>query len=194
MSWRSFFASDADDRSAIGDRQSFVSTKTMLIAAAFLFLTVVLALLRPGIDRDDKVVSGTYRTEQAGHMVPHDSEVTRADVSLIDLSDLSAAEAISRQLRVPVRQTEERGTGTHDLHSLTAAVLEGFGHRVSKEDRLQSMLVQALTEMQSNAYIDARLNTALAQQEFVVPVPLRMNDGRLNTNALLTALVRQSRG
>ena len=119
--------------------------------------------------------------------------MTRADASLLDLQSLSASEAVSQQLRQPIRLTDTDARHT-DLRSLTAAVLIGFGHTPGDGDRLQALLVQALTEGQSNAYIDALLNTAAARGEFTMPRQLTTASGRLDTETLLIALVHQSRG
>lgn len=166
--------------------------KMLLIAAAFLTVTIGLVLLQPGVDpeEDVAVVDPVLPTFAP---TPHETtEVTRADASLLDLDGLSASEAVSRQLRQPIRLTDT-GVQHRDLRTLTAHVLQGFGHDVHDDDRLHALLVQALTEGQSNAYIDALLNTAAARGDFAPPTQLRMASGRLNTPALLAALVRQSR-
>ncbi|WP_299618663.1 hypothetical protein [uncultured Tateyamaria sp.] len=164
--------------------------KMLLIAAAFLMVTIGLVLLQPGQEPDVDVADPI--APLLSDPAPDATEVTRADASLLDLDGLSASEAVSRQLRQPIRLTET-GVKHRDLRTLTADVLQGFGHTVHDGDPLHALLVQALTEGQSNAYIDALLNTALARGDFKLPTQLRLTSGRLNTPALLAALVRQSR-
>ena len=177
-----------------GDDPSASNIKMMLIAAAFLMVTIVLILLQPGMqvadDRDlaivDPMPAQTPPTEP-------ETQVTRADASLLGLETPQVSVAVSRQLRQPIRLTDADASRS-DLRSLTATVLAGFGYPVGPNDRLQALLVQALTEGQSNAYIDALLNTAAARGEFEPPVQLQMASGRLDTNTLLLALVRHTQG
>lgn len=165
--------------------------KMLLIATAFLLVTIGLILLQPGPATDPVQDYAAVSTSDA--VTELDAEVTRADASLLDVQRVSASEAVSRQLRQPIRLTDTDARHT-DLRSLTSAVLIGFGHTPGQNDRLQGLLVQALTEGQSNAYIDALLNTAAARGEFALPRQLTTAAGRLDTETLLMALVRQSQG
>ncbi|WP_415404873.1 hypothetical protein [Tateyamaria sp. SN3-11] len=167
--------------------------KMLLIAVAFLTVTIGLILLQPGTDPDTVTdFAETTPTldveEDAGA-----GEVSRSDASLLQIETVSASEAVSRQLRQPIRLTDTDASRS-DLRSLTAVVLADFGHVVTQGDRLHALLVQALTEGQSNAYIDALLNTAAARGEFEPPRQLEMSSGRLDTETLLIALVRYARG
>lgn len=175
-----------------GGADGSANLKMLVIAAAFLMVTIGLVLLQPGVDPEaaPQVAETTVTVPVTPATTP---EVTRADASLLDLENLSASEAVSRRLRQPIRLTDT-SAGRTDMRTLTATVLAGFGHEVRDGDRLQSLLVQALTEGQSNAYIDALLNTAAARGDFTTPVQLRLTSGRLNTPALLSALVRQAQG
>ncbi|WP_299044957.1 hypothetical protein [uncultured Tateyamaria sp.] len=166
--------------------------KMLLIAAAFLVVTIGLILLQPGPATAPVQDVANVPLSSVGSDEP-EPEVTRADASLLDIRSLPASEAVSRQLRQPIRLTDTDARHT-DLRSLTAAVLIGFGHTPQQDDRLQALLVQALTEGQSNAYIDALLNTAAARGEFALPRQLTTAAGRLDTETLLMALVRQSQG
>ncbi|MEM8655128.1 MAG: hypothetical protein AAGF36_10320 [Pseudomonadota bacterium] len=165
--------------------------KLLLIATAFLLVTIGLILLQPDGAQTPAPQIADVQTE--GPAVEPEAAVTRADASLLDLKAVSASEAVSRQLRQPIRLTDTDARHT-DLRSLTTAVLTGFGHSPQQDDRLQTLLVQALTEGQSNAYIDALLNTAAARGEFDVPRQLTTTAGRLDTETLLMALVQQSQG
>ena len=166
--------------------------KMLLIAAAFLVVTIGLILMQPGA-ATDPVQRVAAEAVVAAPSAAAEPEVSRADTSLLDLSGVSVSEAVSRQLRQPIRLTDTDARHT-DLRSLTVGVLAGFGHTVQAGDRLQALLVQALTEGQSNAYIDALLNTAAARGEFDVPRQLMTGAGRLDTETLLIALVHQSQG
>jgi hypothetical protein len=80
------------------------------------------------------------------------------------------------------------------LHKLTASVLTDFGYAPRPGDRLHQLLVQALADNQSDAYVDALLNTAAGRGEFAIPLGLQAVDGRLNTEALLYVVrVRKAR-
>lgn len=190
-----FKRKDADVSSPQGadapDEYSSSNMKMLLIATAFLLVTIGLIILQPG--PATAPVQEFATAPVADTVIEPETEVTRADASLLDIQSLSASEAVSRQLRQPIRLTDTDARHT-DLRSLTSAVLIGFGHTPVQGDRLQSLLVQALTEGQSNAYIDALLNTAAARGEFELPRQLTTAAGRLDTETLLMALVRQSQG
>ncbi|WP_299139307.1 hypothetical protein [uncultured Tateyamaria sp.] len=187
-------AAKQPESSAIDDPASTSNIKMLLIATAFLLVTIGLILLQPGTDPSTQHATAVDTPVPAVEQVDDiDAQVSRSDASLLELDTLSASEAVSRQLRQPIRLTDTDASRS-DLRSLTATVLAGFGHQVQNGDRLQSLLVQALTEGQSNAYIDALLNTAAARGEFKPPIQLQMSSGRLDTETLLLALVRYARG
>lgn len=171
------------------EEYSSSNIKMLVIAATFLVVTNGLILMQPG----GPTVEDQPFAETAIGDVEDEAEVTRADTSLLAPQPLSASEAVSRQLRQPIRLTDTDARHT-DLRSLTGIVLIGFGHTPAEDDRLQALLVQALTEGQSNAYIDALLNTAAARGEFKLPRQLTTAAGRLDTETLLMALVSQSQG
>jgi len=175
------------------DPASTSNIKMLLIATAFLLVTIGLILLQPGADPATQTAAIVETPAPTLEQVDdEDAHVSRSDASLLALNGLSASEAVSRQLRQPIRLTDTDASRS-DLRGLTATVLAGFGHTVQEDDRLQSLLVQALTEGQSNAYIDALLNTAAARGEFTPPHQLQMTSGRLDTETLLLALVRYAR-
>jgi len=192
MDWREDSAPEGGQPVGIDGPDPSANFKMLLIAAAFLMVTIGLVLLQPGVDPDAEAEVAQAALPIDAVTVPQSSEVTRADASLLDLDAVPASEAVSQQLRQPIRLSDTGG-GHRDLRSLAADVLQGFGHPVEEGDRLHGLLVQAITEGQSNAYIDALLNTAAARGDFTPPTQLRLTSGRLNTPALLEALVRQSR-
>ena len=173
-------------RSALSrDDPSMSNIKMLSIAAAFLLVTIGLILMQPGFDPDVDHASAEAPEQPLSETA---SDVTRADASLLSIEAPSASQAVSRQLRQPIRLTDTDANHS-DLRALTANVLAGFGYTAGPGDRLHTLLVQALTEGQSNAYIDALLNTAAARGEFVPPRNLQMSSGRMDTNRLLAALV-----
>ncbi len=129
---------------------------------------------------------------QAPAVTP-EPEVSRADASLLELRQAVYSRDASHLLRQPIAGGVA-GDQFIDLPKVTTSVLAGFGYRVRAGDRLHALLVQALAEQKSNAYIDALLNTAAARGEFVPPFQLRTSTGRLDTQTLLQAILRQARG
>ena len=168
----------------VDDARSSANITVLLIAVVFLFVTIGLLLIVPNDP------SPTF-AEAANTPAPvDDAEVSRSEASLLELETLPAAEAVSRQLRQPIRLTDSNAN-RNDLNKLTTSVLTDFGYIPVQDDRLLGLLVQALSEGQSNAYIDALLNTAAARGEFTPPRQLLLRSGRMDTNTLLHALVRQ---
>ena len=94
---------------------------------------------------------------------------------------------MSKLLRQPIRLNG----ATRNIRALSREVLAKFGYNASVGDRLHGLLVQALAEGQSDAYIDALLNTAVTRGDFRAPVALTMSSGRFNTDVLLQELVVQ---
>ncbi|WP_299147195.1 hypothetical protein [uncultured Tateyamaria sp.] len=170
------------------DDPSLSNIKMLSIAAVFLLVTIGLIVMQPGIDPEMDQASAEAPQQPLSGTT---SEVTRADASLLALEAPSASQAVSRQLRQPIRLTDTDANHS-DLRALTANVLAGFGYTAGPGDRFHTLLVQALTEGQSNAYIDALLNTAAARGEFVPPRKLQMSSGRMDTNRLLAALVNKA--
>lgn len=172
----------------LADDRSSSNIRMLLIATAFLFVTIGLILILPSDDQQaPRQLAETQDTPMA------EAQVSRAEASLLTLDSLPASEAVSRQLRQPIRLTDSNANRS-DLRKMAAAVLADFGHMPQPGDRLLTLLVQALSEGQSNAYIDALLNTAAARGEFAPPRQLLMATGRMDTETLLIALVRQVQG
>ena len=218
MVWRT---DDAPQRgfqdNAVRAGGSPVLVKLMLMAVTFLLVVVGLILLQPRpepdaladdaapIDHAAPIVEGVAASapmptpaplpvadpEPAQMPVPvvEEPEVTRAAASLLELQREYASEEASDLLRRP-----EYGARDTDLSRLTSDVLAAYGHDVAPGDRLHTLLVQALANRKSDAYIDALLNTAAARGEFIPPEPLRLPSGRLDTPRLLGSLVARAHG
>jgi hypothetical protein len=196
MGWRNFTASwfaTSGDAEAEGVSSNM---KLMVIAAAFLLVTIGLIVMQPArgpsqhATLGEPIIAPTAalidETAQAsGYDAPSpDQDVTRASTSLLSVNQTGAIEDVSKMLRQPIRLNGQR----NDLRQLAKTALQGFGHITVPNDKLYSLLVQALAEGQSNAYIDALLNTAAGRGEFTVPVALQSASGRLDTDTLLQAL------
>lgn len=170
------------------DDGSSTNIKMLLCASAVLCVTIGLILIIPD---DDAPEPPQLAVTPEAPVV--EAEVSRSDASLLSFDSLPASEAVSRQLRQPIRLTDSDANRS-DLRMMTALVLADFGHAPHHDDPLLRLLVQALSEGQSNAYIDALLNTAAARGDFTPPRQLVMTTGRMDTETLLVALVRQVQG
>jgi hypothetical protein len=154
------------------------NVRMLAIVSFFLIIAILLMILRPGYDavaKTDSVIE---------EVAP---EVTRTDLRLLDAPGAQVSERLSQPILV-----EEQRAATLDLKALTTRALRQFGHSPGSDDRLRALLVDALERRQSDAYIDALLNTAAARGEFVVPRRLRNANGRLETQRLLEAIVMQT--
>lgn len=193
MDWRNVIASwfaapmDAEDEGVSSNM------KLMVIAAAFLLVTIGLIVMQPARGPSQQTALGDPINAPTAAMVneagqydtPASSQdVTRSSTSLLSVNQSEITGDVSKMLRQPIRLNGQR----NDLRQLTKTALEGFGHTAGPDDKLYGLLVQALAEGQSNAYIDALLNTAAGRGEFSVPVALQAASGRLNTDTLLHGL------
>ena len=132
----------------------------------------------------------------AGTFAPQSEDapdrVSRADTDLIVLpSPIRGirAEPASALLRAPLRITDKKAHA-HDLGRLIAQGLAQFGYEVDAGDKLHSLLLQVLAEGQSDAYVDAAVNAALARGDFAGPKQLITPSGALDTDRLLDIIVR----
>ena len=201
MSWRNSNAPWLDESTDPQAEGVSTNMKLMLIAAAFLAVTIGLILMQPGstpqlVAQNEVIDAPTAATvtEPARVIAPEPeqsaAQVTRSSTSLLSVEGGQLEEDVSKMLRRPIRLDGQQ----NDIRILAKTALAGFGHTAAPGDPLYDLLVQALAERQSNAYIDALLNTAAGRGEIVVPVALRTANGRLDTNALLhgvAGLVRQ---
>lgn len=210
MVGRTWTASAQDHPDSGGQVGSTVVVKVLLVVVVFLLVTLGLVLMQPRPDPGAVVVSVDVQPEAlpvvepgivatpppepatSQEIVP-ETEVTRAAASLLELRQQLASRETSHLLRRPVAGLAPDARHL-DLPRLVTDVLTGFGYEVVPNDRLHVLLVQALADQKSDAYIDALLNTALARDEFEPPARLQTINGRLNTPMLLDALVRRASG
>lgn len=82
------------------------------------------------------------------------------------------------------------------LMAMTQNVLSSLSGNTTADARssgdLKSLVVQALRQGQSDAYLDALLNEARDTGQVVVPEALITSDGKVDTATLLATLVRRS--
>lgn len=200
MNWRAELAALLDgiadpDTGALPDK-----IKMYLLAAAFLVITTGLIIFQPGLTQEEYAALqaedlntrtdlaqapvaarvGETRTQEPAPEVA----VTRFDSGFLEDS-LRTDPGFKPDPFTPVAE----GTPDwFDLHALTGAVLTDFGHIVRPGDAFHQILVQAVAEGQTDAYIDALLNAAAARGAFEVPLALLTTNGRLDTETLLMAL------
>lgn len=188
----------------------------LLIASAFLCVTIVLALLQPGLNRTNTsqpsaaaalptaVATPGQLTETTPVVAsePTPQIVTRTQTPLLsqvkppsDTHYKTMSAMITDKLRQPLRLSQDADTA-RDLPDLARQVLAGF---ITNADTplspdLVTLLVDSVGQKQSDAYVHVLLNTAVARGRFDVPQALRTASGGIDTNALLIALAQNAGG
>jgi hypothetical protein len=200
MDWRQIIAPWFSGSTDPQDEGVSSNMKMMMIAAGFLIVTIGLILMQPGrgpqqmAALDQEIIAPTaavidqssYQTTSFSNSASDaNQDVTRSDTSLLSLSQTKLTGDVSKMLRSPIRLSGQQ----NDLRQLAKTALENYGHTAEPGDKLYDLFVQALAEGQSNAYIDALLNTSAGRGDFDVPVALQTASGRLDTDALLYGLV-----
>ncbi len=111
---------------------------------------------------------------------------------------LSAALSGAPATSIPPPMAEPPGD---DILALTRAVLAGLsgqrdaappppGAAPDSQSVLADLVIQAVRQSQSQAYVDIRLNAAAARGEITVPAGFLNADDRVDTEALLTRIAR----
>lgn len=118
--------------------------------------------------------------------------VARFNSRLLDAGGESASRTLRRLLRQPLRVGKPDATFT-SLGPFVSETLTDLGYGPQDGTRLRDILVQAITEGQSDAYIDALLNRAVARGEMRIPAGLQNGTGGIETGHLLDVLVRKAR-
>ena len=113
------------------------------------------------------------------------------DVSRLDTSMLDAAPASTAQVLGGMSDAEGRPV---DVKRVTDRVLDWYGYSPKSGQKLQTLLMTALSQEQSDAYIDTLLNIAARRGDFVVSAHMRKANGRVDTEGLLAAIVRYASG
>lgn len=164
--------------------------RAALISIAFLGITLTLILMQPRSESD--LDFSQQETE---------SEVSRSQTSFESLSDLSLSEDeiaedtnISGQIIVETPQLDfaepDIQPTQYDTPAPTTQSTDKItlGSTQSDETALEQLVVKALRQGQSEAYIDALVNDAAQKGQVAVPQALITQDGRIDTGSLLAVL------
>lgn len=131
---------------------------------------------------------------------PQDQQVTRAATPLVPLqTDQSSMQAMTQGVLAGLGVTPAIPVPEGGLRDLTATALAGIRQATGQPDpnatpqtALQALVVRALREGQTDAYIDTLLNEAARSGQVTVPEALVTTDGRVDTYLLLSSIVSQA--
>lgn len=176
--------------------------RAALITIAFLGVTLTLILMQPS-SRPSPVAGVTEPLPQTEpEPMPH-STVSRAETdldaldALTDTPELSAAmtspdtpEPIAPVVQSqPQQEPEPEITATPDIAASVAALPDQKATpQTASASELERMIINALAQGQSEAYIDALVNDAARKGKVDVPATLVTADGKVDTNSLLAVL------
>lgn len=193
--------------------------RLFLLVAGFLSVTIALLVNQLGEDDDAQIPSGDVtRAGNAtgldlGELAGRTAEVRQAPGTAPDATGSADAlnmdamiRSIVSEYRRPVtgdrlQQAASVTGGTEDeMRALTDGVLAGLGFtRPAAEEpdttgpkSLNALIVQAMREGQSDAYVDAILNEAVGAGQVAAPEALVTSSGEIDTATLLDSLVQRS--
>lgn len=146
--------------------------RASLIAAAFLAVTIALVLMQPGKPR-----------RIAAPEMPLAEDVTRSGP---DLAEVSAPKDKPTDPLLQSMQVAVEPDASAQAPSPAQAAREA-------ESGLESMVIKALGQGQSETYIDALVNDAAQKGRVEVPSALVTPEGRVDTAVLLSALSQPAR-
>ncbi|WP_172982760.1 LysM peptidoglycan-binding domain-containing protein [Roseovarius bejariae] len=139
--------------------------RIVLIFAGFLSVTIALIMLQP---------SGPRQTAALGADIPDtDPTVTRQDTALETLTDVAPTPDIDTN-KTAAQPTPETTTRP-------------------KTETLETMVLSALKQGQSEDYITALVNDAADKGKVQVPDNLITSEGRVDTSALLATLTQSAK-
>lgn len=145
--------------------------RIVLITAGFVGVTVALIILQPSNPR------------QAATTIPEDTgpapEVTRQDT---DVQGLTQIDTAPKATTAPDVQKAQASAAPALVVSPQAAP------KPSNDVNIETMILGALKQGQSEDYIEALVNDAADNGKIVVPNSLITADGRVDTSALLATL------
>lgn len=118
--------------------------------------------------------------------LPGEGEISRAGLELIDTPTSSPEK--ERLLSSAKRLQVLAAKPDIDLKPVIRTVLASLGGTPDTVDKVQALLLGAVTMGRSDAYIDALLNSAAARGDFEVPGALVTLSGRLDSPSLLTSV------
>jgi len=173
----------------------------LMLASGFLVVTIILVLLQPHINRTAPAPTPLDVAENLPSPVadPLPLVVARAPQPVFDSIVAApnlprdAAKAIAKELRQPIRLSQTDATPL-DLNALTNNVLGQMIPATTEaaDPNLVTLVVESVLQRQSDTYISVLLNTARDRGRITVPAALLTADGRVDSQSLLTALVRAS--
>lgn len=134
--------------------------RVVLISAGFISITVALILMQP---------SGPRHAANMPEAAQHDPAVTRQDTDFETLTDLDI--------------TAQPATA-----KIASEAPDMVAPKVANDTRLETMILSALKQGQSEEYIGALVNDAADKGKVNVPESLITPDGRVDTTALLATL------
>ncbi|PIE14142.1 MAG: hypothetical protein CSA70_03050 [Rhodobacterales bacterium] len=114
-----------------------------------------------------------------------------------DAALLSLTSSLLAELGVKPTAATSAPQQDNALRGLTSSVLAGLNATQTDTPAhvsMETLIVQALAQGQSDSYIDALLNEAADRGQVQVPGALRTSEGKVDTTTLLAALVRKSTG
>lgn len=183
--------------------------RMLVIGAAFLTVTLGLILLQPGTEQKGAaetpaapLLAQNSEEDEALSMILEET-VTRSNTSLTEAlpSEGDALEASTAQvlaaLQTPSAANQPQAPDhANDMRALTSNIVASLGG-VTPEitddmETVERLVVQALRQGQSDAYIDALLNEAAAVGGIEVPSAMKTSAGRVDTPTLIAALVSKS--
>lgn len=158
-------------------------------AAAVFCATLVLGgtMFLPD-DTEDAQPGGLLHVDTVSRSAPVPLELP-APAALRD----PAKPPVSHLIRPPLRLTDTSARD-HDPGAQTRKVLAGFDYPAHAGDPLYDLLVRALAEGRTDAYIDALLNAAYTGGKIHPPAGLVTPDGGFDTGRLLSAFLTRETG
>jgi len=145
--------------------------RIVLITAGFIGVTVALIMLQPSNPRQVAVI------------IPKDTqptpEVTRQDTDVQGLTQIDTAPKTTIAPDVPTTQAPA---------APALAASPQAAPKPSSDETLETMILGALKQGQSEDYIEALVNDAADNGKVAVPDSLITADGRVDTSALLATL------
>ncbi|HKK87015.1 MAG TPA: LysM domain-containing protein [Roseovarius sp.] len=138
--------------------------RIVLISAGFISITVALIMMQPSTPR---------HAAHVPEVVQHDPAVTRQDTDFEALKDLDVTAGPTTADAAP---------------KVSNTVAPQPAPKVTGDTRLETMILSALKQGQSEDYIGALVNDAADKGKVDVPESLITSDGRVDTSALLATL------
>jgi nucleoid-associated protein YgaU len=150
--------------------------------------------LAAALRRQAAVMEAAERAGRERQQQQEAQTVTRAQMPLLTVSftpiERMTSLAILEELRQPLRLINV-GVPKRDLPQLADDVLKLLSPvQAEAPEALKEMLVEAIRQRQSDAYIRVLLTTGAERGTFPIPPTLRTTDGRFDAYSLLRAMAQ----